>query len=93
MALLADMAKQLRWLSKDSGVKWKRNGLRHSFISYRMAIRQNENQVATEAGNSPAMIFRHYRELVTRQQARAWFAIKPEGAAKNVIRLKGARTA
>lgn len=35
-------------------------------------------QVALEAGNSPRMIFQHYRELVTPQDAKAWFAITPE---------------
>jgi hypothetical protein len=38
--------------------------LRRSFISYRLAAIQNTAQVALEAGNSPQMIFRHYRELV-----------------------------
>jgi len=40
--------------------------------------------VALEAGNSPQMIFRHYRELVTPEQARTWFTIAPETAA-NVV--------
>jgi len=36
--------------------------------------------VALEAGNSPQMVFRHYRELVKPAAARAWFAIRPEPA-------------
>jgi hypothetical protein len=35
-------------------------------------------QVALEAGNSPQMIFQHYRELVRPEAAKAWFAIKPK---------------
>lgn len=35
-------------------------------------------QVALEAGNSPQMIFEHYRELVTEKEAKAWFAITPD---------------
>ena len=58
--------------------KWQHNGLRHSFISYRVATVSNVAQVALEAGNSPAIIFRNYRELVTPQDAKAWFAITPE---------------
>jgi integrase len=58
-------------------VTWKANALRHSFISYRVAEIQNVAQVALEAGNSPAMIFGHYRELVTADDAKAWFAIAP----------------
>jgi len=51
--------------------------LRHSFISYRIAKVKNANEVALEAGNSPAVIFKHYRELATEEQADAWFAIVP----------------
>ena len=51
--------------------------LRHSFISYRIAKIKNAHEVALEAGNSPDIIFRHYRELATEEQADAWFAIVP----------------
>jgi integrase len=58
--------------------EWKRNGLRHSFISYRLAAIKNAAQVALEAGNSPTMIFKHYRQLVTDAEATKWFSILPE---------------
>jgi len=48
---------------------------------------QDINRVALEAGNSPQMIFRHYRELATPDQARTWFAIAPMEAA-NVVASK-----
>jgi integrase len=57
---------------------WKDNGLRHSFISYRLADIQNAAQVALEAGNSPNVVFKHYRELVKPSAAKAWFAVAPE---------------
>ena len=57
--------------------EWKRNGLRHSFVSYRLALIKDVAEVALEAGNSPTMIFRHYRQLVTESEASKWFAIKP----------------
>ncbi len=69
--------------------KWQHNGLRHSFISYRVAVVKNVAQVALEAGNSPAVIFSNYRELVTPQDAKAWFAIVPAGKAAG--RRKAAR--
>ena len=31
-----------------------------------------------EAGNSPDMIFKHYRELVTEKEADAWFGVTPD---------------
>jgi integrase len=64
-------------VARAVGVSWKANVLRHSFISYRLAEIQDVNRVALEAGNSPQMIFRHYRELATPEQARTWFAIRP----------------
>jgi integrase len=57
---------------------WKHNALRHSFISYRVADIQNVAQVSLEAGNSPQMIFKHYRELVRPAAAKEWFAIGPK---------------
>lgn len=35
----------------------------------------NANQVALEAGNSSAFIFKHYCELVTGEAAEKWFSI------------------
>jgi integrase len=71
----------MRDAGKDSGVKWKHNALRHSFISYRVAKIKNVNEVAMEAGNSPDMIFKHYRELVTEKEADAWFGVTPGAVA------------
>ncbi len=59
--------------------QWKHNALRHSFISYRVAAIQNVAQVALEAGNSPQMIFKHYRELVRPADATKWFSLVPVG--------------
>jgi integrase len=59
------------------GFTWAKNGLRHSYISYRLAILHDTARVALEAGNSPEIIFGHYRELVTPEAAAEWFNIKP----------------
>jgi integrase len=67
-------------LANRAGIKWKHNALRHSFISYRLAIVQSTAQVALEAGNSAQMIFRHYRELVSKTEAESWFSITPSSA-------------
>ena len=42
--------------AQRAGVEWKRNALRHSFISYRLAIINDVPKVAYEAGNSPRII-------------------------------------
>ncbi len=73
-----DLAEEIRNARRRAGVPAKRNGLRHSFISYRLAIVQSEAQVALEAGTSPECIFRHYREPATPEAAREWFAVAPD---------------
>ncbi len=72
--------------TKAAAVAWKSNGLRHSFVSYRLADIQNAAQVALEAGNSPTMVFKHYRELVKPAAAKAYFAISPKTPA-NVLTM------
>ena len=67
---------------KFKAAAWKKNALRHSFISYRVADIQNVNQVALEAGNSAAILFKHYRELVRAEEAKKWFGIEPEADAR-----------
>ena len=59
-------------------VVWKQNALRHSFISYRLAAVQDVNQVALESGNSPVMIHKHYKQLVSGAEGGKWFAIRPD---------------
>jgi hypothetical protein len=80
-----------RRVAKAAQVRWRSNALRHSFISYRLAEIQDVNRVALEAGNSPQMIFRHYRELCTPDQAKTWFAIVPQAAA-NVVPIHRVQT-
>jgi integrase len=76
--------------ARKAGMTWKHNALRHSFISYRLAEIQDVNRVALEAGNSPQMIFRHYRELATPEQAKTWVAIAPE-AESNVLPITASK--
>jgi hypothetical protein len=72
-----DRFRQATAFAKKLDLAWPHNVLRHSYISYRLAHIQNANQVALEAGNSPTIIFKHYRELVSLESAEQWFAIKP----------------
>jgi integrase len=70
----AETAEEEGWKPFD----WKHNALRHSFISYRVATVKNIAEVSLEAGNSPQMIFQHYREVVDADEAKKWFAIVPD---------------
>jgi integrase len=67
----------LAYIGVKSGLGWRQNALRHSYASYRLAQIQNAAQVSLEMGNSPAKLFKHYRELVAPDQANEWFAIVP----------------
>jgi integrase len=69
--------KALQRLGRRANVKMKRNALRHSFCSYRLALTQNANQTALEAGHSADILFKHYRQLCTEAQAKRWFSIAP----------------
>ena len=53
------------------------NCARHSFCSYHYAFHRNENSTAAEAGNSPAVIFANYRELVDQEMAETFWSIQP----------------
>lgn len=48
---------------------WPPNALRHSFVSYHVAGFQDSAKTALEAGHSQTMLFRHYRQLVTEDEA------------------------
>ncbi|MGE3309082.1 MAG: tyrosine recombinase XerC [Limisphaerales bacterium] len=74
----ATLHEDFRRAATAAGLGWRDNALRHSFISYRVAEIQDVARVALEAGNSPAMIFGNYREVVRPADAKRWFAIAPE---------------
>ncbi len=66
---------------------WPANALRHSAISYRLAMTRDLPRVATEAGNSPSIVQRHYAEIVKPDEAKKFFAIIPDAPA-NVTAFK-----
>lgn len=63
--------------AEASGVRWRHNGLRHSFGTYRTAATKSVPQVSLEMGNSIQMVKRHYQRPVPTKLAEAWFAIQP----------------
>ncbi|MHB9009827.1 MAG: tyrosine-type recombinase/integrase [Limisphaerales bacterium] len=75
-----------------AGVVRQRNALRHSYISYRVAVLKDVPAVALEAGNSPAIIFSSYRALATEAEGRAWFDVRPATAPENVLQMPATQT-
>jgi len=57
---------------------WPKNGLRHSFASYHLAHFKDAARLALELGHTDQeLLFRHYRELVTPDQAAKYWEIRP----------------
>ncbi len=70
-------ASREQWI-KVAGEKWPHDCLRHSFASYHLALHGSAEKTALQMGHhSTDMLFRHYRELVTPQEAKRFWAIKP----------------
>jgi len=65
----------------ETKVTLQDNGFRHSYITYRVAQINDTARVALECGNSPEVIFAHYRELVGPDEAAAWWAVMPPARA------------
>jgi hypothetical protein len=46
---------------------------------------QDSAKVAFEMGNSPDIVYRHYWDLVTEEEAKGWFSILPRGAKNRIV--------
>jgi len=79
-------------LREDLKIKHRRNGLRHSFVSAHYALHGDEGRTAQQAGNSPAMVHKNYKGLLTRADGESWFAVKPPTSPANILTLPAATT-
>ncbi len=76
----------LESMAERAGITLPPNVLRHSFGSYHFAQHRNENLTAAEMGNSPAMVFQHYRAVVTPEAAAKFWSLLPTPA-ENVVKF------
>lgn len=74
---LDNLTRQMIAVVMAANVKPKRNGFRHSFGTFRLAVTQNAAQTSLEMGNSPAKLMRNYNAAATVAQGEAWFAVCP----------------
>jgi integrase len=81
-----DAAKERAGLLKE----WPQNALRHSFGTYRLAACADAARVSLEMGNSPAMVFAHYRELCTPAAAKRFWEIAPAAEGEKVLPMRAA---
>jgi integrase len=71
--------------------KWPSNSLRHSFASYYLAQFDNAAKLALQLGHvGQDIIFRHYREVVTRAEAKRYWNLAPSKDAKVIAFKKAA---
>jgi hypothetical protein len=61
-----------------SGVAWKQNVTRHSFVTYHYAAFGDAKKTAREAGHTEEILFTNYRALATEEQGKAYFAVFPK---------------
>jgi site-specific recombinase XerD len=79
-----------RRLCARIGVEWIPDGLRHSFASYRLASCDDAAKVALELGHANTrMLFAHYRAVVTRAEAEAFWSIRPREGGVIVTMAQG----
>ena len=75
--------KSLNRLHRKAEVKQLPNGLRHSYISYRLTLTGDINRTALEAGNSANIIHSNYHALVEDpRMAIEWFEVGIESRLK-----------
>lgn len=58
--------------------EWPHDVLRHSFGSYYVELTHDLAKTALEMGNSPEIILRNYRSIVTPKATKEFWAMTPE---------------
>ena len=83
----AGARRKLQRVRKATGLaRWPKNGLRHSFASYRLAAVHDAPRVASELGHtSPQMLYSTYRELVLPEEAERYWKIAPAAETGKVV--------
>jgi integrase len=67
--------------------EWPLDVLRHSFGTYRLPILKSAESLALEMGNSPDVIFRHYRRAMSEANALGYFNVKPSDRFRPALRI------
>ena len=62
---------------------WPHNAMRHSFGSYFLGKTKDENRTASEMGNSPSVVVRHYRAVVKDADVAEYWRITPSNVGED----------
>jgi integrase/recombinase XerD len=86
-----DKVKEAAGYGAGDGLKpWTPDVLRHTSISFKLSQCSHEGETATWAGNSVAMVHKHYKGLVSKDDTRAFWKIEPSTKAENIVKLERA---
>jgi integrase len=66
-----------RKLVTIANISWPADIMRHTCASYWLAMEPDVNVVARALGNSPAILWRHYHALTTRENAEKFWNLRP----------------
>lgn len=87
---LSRTVKAIHRLAGKTGLKWKHNAPRHSFISYRVSELHDLARVADESGNSVYKIKTNYLKRVPEREAKEWFSLTRSRFTKLLQKENGA---
>jgi integrase len=83
-----NLKRRLLKLREVAKVSWPHDVLRHSFCSYGLPV-YGATKIAEWAGHSEQVLFDHYRERVKPDDAKAYWAIRPD----NLVHPKAPQSA
>ena len=78
---------------QQADIVWKHNCLRHTCASMHLAQFENEALTAMQMGHTVDILHRHYKGLVTREEAKRYWAVSPSADTNNVVPFKTAEKA
>jgi hypothetical protein len=80
---LGRMSARISAAGRLAGIaKWPSDGLRHSYGSYEYARNRSADDTVSQMGNSKDVFFGNYRNRVRRDEAIAYFDIRPSAEAQ-----------
>ena len=60
----------------DGTRPWPDKALRHCFVSYHLALYGEVTKTELQAGHDDKILFKHYRELVTKDEAGEFWSLQ-----------------
>ena len=74
----ANYTKRMQRFRKKAGISYPQNAARHSFASYHYALHRSATSTASMLGHQDAnLLYKTYRELVTKKEAKRYWDIVP----------------